>query len=202
MKSFELRTNKGGCVEITEELTKYNKATNTLLPNRRYVISLDLIVSESEPPEGYRLVTEDEKHKFVIPKGAILWQSSEGEWRFVEDFAIAGRTFLKQYSYAVPVNHVFEHTEDDSHPPKGYRPVTADEKYRFRIPECAMLWSPLHGGWIHIVEAGLPFLYRCFYAVPNGHVFAEDFIVTLNGKEIDPKDISEETWNNLRRKHD
>ncbi len=133
------------------------------------------------PPEGYRIVSDDELRNARNPGSNIndivrvVKVGDSANWRRPICFSTPG-SWLSENGYivAVPVDFRFETIKPWEIPEPGYRLVTDEERKQFEKPSCVRMYCKELKKW-HSAQQNLGWCAES-YAVPANYVFEEDVI--------------------------
>jgi hypothetical protein len=142
------------------------------------------------PPEGYRLVTDEEREGNSYPECDAMWSTDAYTWA-ISDSA-TGWDGCASWAWAVPEGYTFPELFEV--PPEGYRLVTVAEMLTYKQPaEALFCW---HGPWGNYGSGNFdPPCDYANYAVPEGYTFSKPETIVM----VDGKPYSESTLKNALR---
>lgn len=84
-----------------------------------------VVVDESNPPTGYKIITDDDMKTKVKPSEYICWIA--GAWESFNTTFSGGSVWDYDITYAVDSDFELKLIESEEVPPKGWKIVTSDE---------------------------------------------------------------------------
>jgi hypothetical protein len=146
------------------------------------------------PPEGYRLVTDEEREEFEKPNVYlyVIKTQREPQWENQGRLVCNDGKWVSHKTYAVPLSYEFKKPWEI--PPEGYRLVTDEEREEFKSRDIIGVGVAFDMEHVNDVWAGFARQDWCdtlAYAVPLSYEFKKpEKQITVNGKEYSESTIA------------